>query len=120
MGWRINHPGKLPSRAAVQKGFLNCGAIHRDTVSVHEVFKGETVWRGDVEVFDLTGHPKAKRCYGWSYGESEEFITILELPRWTQHKAPWKLGSRIRSRRPENSVSAYSIQAGRGEVQTAG
>jgi hypothetical protein len=25
-------------------------------------------------------HPKAKRCYGWSYGEPEEFITILELP----------------------------------------
>jgi hypothetical protein len=25
-------------------------------------------------------HPKAKRCYGWTYGEPEEFITILELP----------------------------------------
>jgi hypothetical protein len=58
----------------------NCGAVHRETVPVHEVFHGKTVWRGDVEVFDLTGHPKAKRCYGWSYGEPEEFITILELP----------------------------------------
>ncbi|HTD66537.1 MAG TPA: hypothetical protein VK846_08420 [Candidatus Limnocylindria bacterium] len=47
---------------------------------MHEVFQGQTAWKGDVEVFDLAGHPKAKRCYGWSYGEPEEFITILELP----------------------------------------
>lgn len=58
----------------------NCAAVHRDTVPVHEVFQGKTVWQGDVEIFDLTGHLKASRCYGWSYGEPEEFITILELP----------------------------------------
>jgi hypothetical protein len=58
----------------------NCAAVHRATVPVHEVFQGKTVWQGDVEAFDLTGHPKAKRCYGWSFGEPEEFITILELP----------------------------------------
>jgi hypothetical protein len=57
-----------------------CQAAHRETVPVHEVFRGETVWRGDVEVFDLIGHPKAKRCYAWSYDEPEQFITILELP----------------------------------------
>jgi hypothetical protein len=57
-----------------------CGAIWRATTPVHEVFKGKTVWHGDVEVFELTGHPKAKRAYGWSYGEPEEFISILELP----------------------------------------
>ena len=57
-----------------------CAAVHRETVPVHEIFQGQTVWQGEVEVFDLTGHPKAKRCYGWTYGEPEEFITILELP----------------------------------------
>ena len=36
-------------------------------VPVHEVFNGQTVWHGDVEVFDLTGHPKAKRAYAWSH-----------------------------------------------------
>ena len=40
-----------------------CGAVYRQTVPVHEVFRGETVWQGQVEVFDLTAHPKAKRCY---------------------------------------------------------
>lgn len=58
----------------------NCAAIWRATVPVHEVFEGKTVWQGDVECFDLAGHPKAKHCYSWSYGEPEEIIAILELP----------------------------------------
>jgi hypothetical protein len=46
-----------------------CGAVHRQSVPVHEVFRGKTVWGGEVEVFDLNGHPKAKRCYAWSHRE---------------------------------------------------
>ncbi len=62
-----------------------CGAVYRQTVPVHEVFRGQTVWRGDVEVFDLTGHPKATRCYAWSHldglkDERTRFVTVLEIP----------------------------------------
>jgi hypothetical protein len=62
-----------------------CGTVHRETVPVHEVFHGQTVWQGEVEVFDLNGHPKAKRCYGWSHREGkddsgERFVTVLEIP----------------------------------------
>jgi hypothetical protein len=62
-----------------------CGAVHRETVPVHEVFRGQTVWQGEVEVFDLSGHPKAKRCYGWSHREGkddagERFVAVLEIP----------------------------------------
>jgi len=69
-----------------------CGAVHRETVPVHEVFNGNTVWKGDVEVFDLSGHPKAKRCFGWSHGEPEEFITILELPPVNSPESAVKVG----------------------------
>jgi hypothetical protein len=63
----------------------NCGAVWRETVPVHEMFRGKTVWQGDVEVFDLTGHPKAKRCYAWSHregpnDEGERFVAVLEIP----------------------------------------
>ncbi len=63
----------------------NCGAEWRETVPVHEAFRGQTVWQGEVEVFDLTGHPKAKRAYGWSHrdgvnDEGERFVTVLEIP----------------------------------------
>jgi hypothetical protein len=62
-----------------------CGAVYRETVPVHEVFQGQTVWQGKVEVFDLTGHPKAKRAYGWSHregknDEGERFVAVLEIP----------------------------------------
>jgi len=57
-----------------------CRAAWVQSVPVHEVYEGTTVWQGDVQVYALTGHPKANRCYGWSYGDPEQFITILELP----------------------------------------
>jgi hypothetical protein len=60
-------------------------AEHVGSVPVHEVFRGQTVWRGEVEIFDLTGHPKAKRAYGWSHpdgpdNKTERFVTVLEIP----------------------------------------
>jgi len=63
----------------------NCGATWRETVPVHEMFQGQTVWQGEVEVFDLSGHPKAKRAYAWSHregdnDEGERFVTVLEIP----------------------------------------
>ena len=69
-----------------------CGAVHIATVPVREVFRGKTLWQGEVEVFALVGHPKAKRCYGWTYGEPEEFITILELPPVTDAQSAVKVG----------------------------
>jgi hypothetical protein len=65
---------------------------HVETVPVEEIFMGKTLWNGDVEVFELTNHPKAKRCYGWTYGEPEEFITILELPPVTDAPSAVKVG----------------------------
>jgi hypothetical protein len=63
----------------------DCGAVWRETTPVHEMFQGKTVWQGDVEVFDLSGHPKAKRAYAWSHldgakDERERFVAVLEIP----------------------------------------
>jgi hypothetical protein len=62
-----------------------CGAIWHKTVPVHEVFQSQTVWKGEVEVFNLTGRLKAKRCYAWSQrngknGEGKRFVIVLEIP----------------------------------------
>lgn len=70
-----------------------CSAVHVSSEHVQEVFRGETVWEGDVEVFGITGHPKAKRCYGWSYGDPEQFITILELPPVDSPESAVKVGA---------------------------
>lgn len=57
-------------------------AIHLHTVPVKEVFQGKTAWEGNVEVFAVTGHPKAKRCYAWGYKDGEEWAitSVLEIP----------------------------------------
>jgi hypothetical protein len=69
-----------------------CDSTHVESVPVQEVFQGKTLWQGNVEVFDLRGHPKAKRCYGWTHGEPEEFITILELPPVDSPQSAVKVG----------------------------
>jgi hypothetical protein len=51
---------------------------------VDETVRGETVWVGDVEVFVLTRHPKAKICYAWNHREGkkyqdERFVAVLEI-----------------------------------------
>jgi len=59
--------------------------IYVETVPVKETFRGETVWEGDVEVFDLEGHPKADRVYAWSHATGEDdkgkrYVTVLHIP----------------------------------------
>lgn len=56
-----------------------------ETVPVTEVFQGQTIWEGEVEVFELKDHPKAKKAYAWGYPETESddartYVTVLELP----------------------------------------
>jgi len=62
-----------------------CSACYLRTQLVDETVRGKTVWVGNVEVFALTGHPKAKRCYAWSRRErknekDERFVALLEIP----------------------------------------
>jgi hypothetical protein len=62
-----------------------CIATHVETVPVREVFQGKTAWEGEVEVFTLANHPKAKRAYAWGYANEArdgkyDFVTVLEIP----------------------------------------
>ncbi len=57
-----------------------CESAFVESVPVTETFKGETVWDGEVQVFDLTGHPTAARVYAWSYateGTKRKFVAVL-------------------------------------------
>ena len=62
-----------------------CSAYYLHTQLVDENVRGETAWVGDVEVFALIGHPKAKICYAWNHREgkkdqNERFVAVLEIP----------------------------------------
>lgn len=41
-------------------------ADHVDSVQIIETFRGQTVWEGIVEVFELHNHPTASRLYAWA------------------------------------------------------
>jgi hypothetical protein len=54
-----------------------------ESVEVDETFEGAQVWKGEVQVFDLVGHPTAQRCYAWSEasnGVKRRFFAALEVP----------------------------------------
>ena len=60
-----------------------CEATYLETVPITEMFQGKIAWQGDVEVFDIRGHPKAKRCYAWAHDTDsgkKRFVAVLELP----------------------------------------
>jgi hypothetical protein len=60
-------------------------ATHRESVPVKEVFNGETVWDGIVEVFHLEGHPQANTAYAWFHDTGDpakpaQHVTVLHVP----------------------------------------
>jgi hypothetical protein len=43
------------------------------------------VWKGEVEVFNIRGHPQARRAYAWAHlsgdkDDEKRYVTVLELP----------------------------------------
>jgi hypothetical protein len=59
-------------------------ATHVESVPVKEVFQGQTVWEGIVEVFDLAGHATAHRVYAWAHETDNpqkpiRHVTVLHL-----------------------------------------
>jgi hypothetical protein len=59
-------------------------AMHIESVPVKETFRGETVWEGIVEVFELTGHATAHRVYAWAHETDDpdrpiRHVTVLHL-----------------------------------------
>lgn len=69
----------------------DCRAKHESSVPVIEMHGRDSVWEGVVEIFTLDGHPKADRCYAWSFTDDNaklHYIAALELPPvWSPHTA---------------------------------
>lgn len=60
-------------------------STHVQSVPVREEFRGETVWDGIVEVFELHGHPKAPHAYAWTHETDDpkhpkRSVTVLKIP----------------------------------------
>ena len=83
-----------------------CDSRHLESVPVHEVYEGKTIWHGVVEVFEAIKHAKASRCYAWSHPEGpgdagERFVEVLGLPPVDSPQAAVKvaIASEVRSKK---------------------
>jgi hypothetical protein len=56
-----------------------CMATHVESVPVREMFGDKVAWEGVVEVFDISKHPRATRCYAWSYGQGKDTQYVIAL-----------------------------------------
>ena len=79
----MSDPAGIPALLDAIRHQHGCEARHVETAHVYERTPGgETVWSGNVEVFDLTGHAKASRAYAWSEateGAKRRFFAVLHV-----------------------------------------
>ena len=70
-------------RKAVER-MHGCSASWLESELVQDKFQRKTVWNGIVQVFELSGHPSATRCYAWSSpiegSEKRRFFAVLHQP----------------------------------------
>lgn len=60
-------------------------STHVETVPIRETHEGQTVWEGEVEVFDLHDHPQTSRVYAWAHDTDDadrprRHVTVLHIP----------------------------------------
>jgi hypothetical protein len=60
-------------------------ATHLESVPITEMFRGQVVWDGVVEVFRLRGHPRTHKVYAWSHETDDpeqprRHVTVLHIP----------------------------------------
>jgi hypothetical protein len=78
-----NYLGRLQDAIRRSNG---CDSKYVETVRVSQSFpsfRHDTVWQGDVAVFEVYGHPKAQRAYAWSSmvdTEEAKYVVVLEIP----------------------------------------
>ena len=78
----MTDPAGIPALIDAIRHLHGVEARHVETVRVRDEFKGEIAFERDVEVFDLVGHPKAKRAYAWSEattGTKRRFFAVLRV-----------------------------------------
>ena len=69
-------------RRAVES-LYRCRATLVQSLPVRDKLRGKIAWEGVVHVFDIEGHPEAKRAYAWSSpiegSDKRRIVAVLQL-----------------------------------------
>jgi len=79
----LMRPRKILPPQGVLSSIDGCECVHVWSEAVHEMFQGQIVWEGTVDVFEIIAHPRAKHAYSWSYEDDDKqlkTITVLGIP----------------------------------------
>jgi hypothetical protein len=57
----------------------HCESAHLATRNVCRYFDAYGMWEGDIELFAVIGHPKAKLCYAWGERRHGDWCAITVL-----------------------------------------
>ena len=79
----MSTPGSLDSLTRAVEAMHRCKAKHKSAGFVHEMIDGKTVWKGNVDTFTLSGHPKATRAFAWAYRDETgevQYLAVLNVP----------------------------------------
>jgi hypothetical protein len=67
---------------AIERKVL-CQVKYLNTQPVRLVEDGQITWKGNIEVFQLDGHPEAKIAFGWGVPTADdktELVTVIGKP----------------------------------------
>jgi hypothetical protein len=73
----------IPELRETIRRLHKCDASHTRTETVKQVINGQVLFDGRVEVFALSGHDRALRCYAWGHLHENaqwEVTTVLAIP----------------------------------------
>jgi hypothetical protein len=78
----MSDPAGIPALQEAIRHLHGLEAKHVATEHVHETHGGETVWRGDVEIFEAHGGDGPMRVYAWSEitgANKRRFFAVLGI-----------------------------------------
>jgi hypothetical protein len=79
----MGDPAEIEALRNAIRHLHGCDSSWVGTVPIREEFQGRVAWDGEVEVFDLVGHPTASRAYAWSHateGTKRRYLAVLHEP----------------------------------------
>jgi hypothetical protein len=98
-------PAGLPALLDAIKHLHGLDAKWIESVPVHEMHDGQTVWQGEVQVFEVA-HPKTTRWYAWSHesgpGGKRRFHAVLGVAPVTSARAAVRVAIVVDARRAQN------------------
>jgi hypothetical protein len=96
---------------------LGCEAGHTaQCIDVHVSRRNGEDWSGTVHEFEISGHPRASRCYTWPEPLNETTVIIRVVPHAGRITSPERAVSSVLKRRDQKARAGQSNKEDRTKL----